>query len=177
MNLKPTTTKDTIKIPPPTPRKASEGMTVKIISKYDNPIKNNYDVVFEACSGKEILRIPIITISSDLESKTTQLGDKISPNSCLISGTKISASDSNTIQIRYQDSGAKAQQIEDLDKKLDELNKQFSDVKKSLNELINLKPRSADFAQKADNISQNIIKLRDEILHTKSLKYKILSTE
>lgn len=177
LNLKPTTTKDTIKIPPPTPRKASEGMTVKIISKYDNPIKNNYDVVFEACSGKEILRIPIITISSDLESKTTQLGDKISPNSCLISGTKISASDSNTIQIRYQDSGAKAQQIEDLDKKLDELNKQFSDVKKSLNELINLKPRSADFAQKADNISQNIIKLRDEILHTKSLKYKILSTE
>ncbi|MCV0413087.1 hypothetical protein [Nitrosarchaeum sp.] len=177
LNLTPTTTKDTLKIPPPTPRKASEGMMVKIISKYDNPIKNNYDIAFEACSGKEILRIPIITVSSDLESKTTQLGDKISPNSCLISGTKISASDPNTIQIRYQDSGAKAQQIDDLDKKLDELNKQFSDVKKSLNELINLKPRPADFAQKADNISQDIIKLRDEILYTKSLKYKILSTE
>ncbi len=177
LNLTPTTTKDTLKIPPPTPRKASEGMTVKIISKYDNPIKNNYDIAFEACSGKEILRIPIITVSSDLESKTTQLGDKISPNSCLVSGTKISASDPNTIQIRYQDSGAKAQQIDDLDKKLDELNKQFSDAKKSLNELINIKPRPTDFAQRVDNISENIIKLRDEILHTKSLKYKILSTE
>ena len=177
LNLTPTTTKDTLKIPPPTPRKASEGMTVKIISKYDNPIKNNYDIAFEACSGKEILRIPIITVSSDLESKTTQLGDKISPNSCLVSGTKISASDPNTIQIRYQDSGAKAQQIDDLDKKLDELNKQFSDEKKSLNELINIKPRPTDFAQRVDNISENIIKLRDEILHTKSLKYKILSTE
>ena len=177
LNLTPTTTKDTLKIPTPTPRKASEGMTVKIISKYDNPIKNNYDIAFEACSGKEILRIPIITVSSDLESKTTQLGDKISPNSCLVSGTKISASDPNTIQIRYQDSGAKAQQIDDLDKKLDELNKQFSDEKKSLNELINIKPRPTDFAQRVDNISENIIKLRDEILHTKSLKYKILSTE
>ncbi|QLH11420.1 hypothetical protein [Nitrosarchaeum sp. AC2] len=177
LNLTPTTTKDTLKIPTPTPRKASEGMIVKIISKYDNPIKNNYDIAFEACSGKEILRIPIVTVSSDLESKTTQLGDKISPNSCLISGTKISASDPNTIQIRYQDSGAKAQQIDDLDKKLDELNKQFSEVKKSLNDLINLKPRPVDFAKKTDDISQNIIKLRDEILHTKSLKYKILSTE
>lgn len=177
LNLTPTTTKDTLKIPAPTPRKASEGMNVKIISKYDNPIKNNYDIAFEACSGNEILRIPIITISSDLESKTTQLGDKISPNSCLISGSKISASDPNTIQIRYQDSGAKAQQIDDLDKKLGELNKQFSDVKKSLNELINLKPRPTDFAQQADSISENIIKLRDEILYTKSLKYKILSTE
>ncbi|MBS3923571.1 MAG: hypothetical protein KGZ37_10570 [Nitrosarchaeum sp.] len=177
LNLTPTTTKDTLKIPTPTLRKASEGMTVKIISKYNNPIKNNYDIAFEACAGKEILRIPIITVSSDLESRTTQLGDKISPNSCFISGTKISASDPNTIQIRYQDSGAKAQQIDDLDKKLDELNKQFLDVKKSLNELINIKPRPVDFAQKADDISQNIIKLRDEILHTKSLKYKILSTE
>ena len=177
LNLTPTTTKDTLKIPPPIPRKASEGMIVKIISKYDNPIKNNYDIVFEACTGKEILRIPIITISSDLESKTTQLGDKISPNSCLVSGTKISASDPNTIQIRYQDSGAKAQQIDDLDKKLDELNKQFLEVKRSLNDLINIKPRPTDFAQKADDISQNIIKLREDILHTKSLKYKILSTE
>jgi len=177
LNIKSTSTKDTLKIPTPTPRKLSEGMTVKIISKYDNPIKNNYDIVFEACTGKEILRIPIITTSSDLESKTTQLGDKISPNSCLISGIKITASDPKTIQIRYEDSGTKSQQIDDLDKKLDELNKTFLEAKKSLNDLVNIKPRPADFAQKIDQISENIIKLREDILYTKSLKYKILSTE
>lgn len=177
LNLTPTSTKDTLKMPAPTPRKLSEGTTVKIISKYDNPIKNNYDIAFEACAGKEILRIPIITMSSDLESKTTQLSDKISPNSCLISGAKISASDPKTIQIKYEDSGAMSQQIDDLDKKLEELNKIFQEAKKSLDEIINLNPRPADFAQKVDDISQNITKIRQDILYTKSLKYKILSTQ
>ena len=115
-------------------------------------------------------------MSSDLESKTTQLSDKISPNSCLISGAKISASDPKTIQIKYEDTGAKSQQIDDLDKKLEELNKTFQEAKKSLNDLVNLNPHPADFAQKVDEISQNIIKLRQDILYTKSLKYKILST-
>jgi len=177
LNLTPTSTKDTLKMPTPTPRKLSEGTTVKIISKYDNPIKNNYDIAFEACAGKEILRIPIITVSSDLESKTTQLSDKISPNSCLISGAKISASDPKTIQIKYEDSSAKSQQIDDLDKKLEGLNKASQEAKKSLDELVNLNPRPADFTQKVDEISQNIIKLRQDILYTKSLKYKILSTQ
>jgi hypothetical protein len=164
-------------MPTPTPRKLSEGTTVKIISKYDNPIKNNYDIAFEACAGKEILRIPIITVSSDLESKTTQLSDKISPNSCLISGAKISASDPKTIQIKYEDNSAKSQQIDDLDKKLEELNKASQEAKKSLDELVNLNPHPADYVQKVDDISQNIIKLRQDILYTKSLKYKILSTQ
>jgi len=97
-------------------------------------------------------------VSSDLESKTTQLSDKISPNSCLISGAKISASDPKTIQIKYEDTGAKSQQIDDLDKKLDELNKTFQEAKKSLDELINLKLRPTDFAQKVDDITQNIQK-------------------
>jgi len=61
--------------------------------------QGGFDVVFEICAGDQIVRIPSVLVTSGIESKTVKLADKISPNSCQVSGAKIKADSADAIEV------------------------------------------------------------------------------
>ena len=64
-----------------------------------------YNVVFEACAGNDVIRAPLIQVTSDLENKGIKLADKISPNSCQLGTAKIIADNSEGITAVFANTG------------------------------------------------------------------------
>ena len=137
--------------------------------------EGSYDVVFEMCADKQIVRVPVVTVTSDMETKQVKLADKIIQNSCQVTGAKIKASDPASIEVSAGDTAQKSITASELEKKLSDLTKSIQAEKQALRDLTHLAPRPADFDDQASKITQKIIDLRTEINLIKAQLYYLLN--
>ena len=107
---------------------------VKPISS--NPDLKRFNVVFEACSGTDSIRTPLITINSDSDSVDIKLIDRIIPKSCQVGIGKINAVDSQSIMTKISENSNISSQISSLEKTIDELQIQLGEKRSSLGLLV-----------------------------------------
>ncbi|QDI89347.1 hypothetical protein Nisw_07330 [Candidatus Nitrosopumilus sp. SW] len=161
--------------------KPLDGMIVNLISvtesvgkpESSNPDFKRYDVVFEACAGNDPVRLPVITIVSDSTSTTVKLIDKIIPNSCQVGVAKINALDSNSIAPKISTNSGISDDVTKLETKIDQLQKDISDLRKLLTQLTSKKLDSAG-EEKVTEIALNIAELRVELLETRAKLHALL---
>ena len=121
------------------------------------------------------MRVPIVIIASDVESKAVQLADKIAPNSCQLSGTKIMATTADSITVTSGETAEKSTVVSDLEKQITDLEKKIQDEKSALKTLTHDPSRPANFNEKFIEISEKIRDYRVQILELKSKLYRYLS--
>jgi hypothetical protein len=153
-----------------------QGIVVNKLSATPQIVEEGgFDVVFEICAGDQIVRIPSVQVSSDIESKTVRMADKIIPNSCQVSGVKIKAASADLIEVTAGETIKKSLTASNLEQKITDLTKTLQAEKQALKDLTFLNPRPADFNEQASKITIKIIELRAEITQTKLLLYNFLN--
>ena len=164
-----------LEIPKTFSGKEIEGISVNLLSANTQLLGGGYDVAFEMCAGNEIVRIPTVLVSSDIETKSVKLADKIISNTCQVSGVKIKASDADLIQVSIGETVNHSAVVVELEKKIAELVAALHNEKDALRDLTHFDPRPADFNAQAAKISENIIDLRGEITLLKAQLYNLLN--
>ena len=170
-----------IDIPKSITGKPLEGMNAELISVTESVVKpesdnedlKRFNVVFEACTGKESVRLPIIAVFSDSDQINVKLINRIIPNSCQVGITKVNAIDSESIIIQASDNSAISKQITNLEKQINELQTKLDTERSTLNELVSKKLDSAGeelTAQKITTISQ----LRADLLESRTKLYGLM---
>lgn len=153
-----------------------QGIVVNKLSATPQLVQEGgFDVVFEICASDQIVRIPSVLVSSSIESKTVRLADKISPNSCQVSGTKIQAASADGITVTEGETIKKSTTASSLEQKITDLTKTLQAEKLALKDLTHLNPRPADFEAQLSTISTKIIETRAEITLTKLQLYNFLN--
>lgn len=125
--------------------------------------EKTHDVVFEVCAGSEIVKLPIVTISSGIDAQKIKIGDKISPKSCQMTSVKLQADNINNISVTLQERGEAAVKIDNMERKILDLQNTLAITKKNLNEIIHKSDRPEDFNQKISEATSKISQLREEI--------------
>lgn len=178
----PTTVKATnLDIPKSITGKPLEGMSTDLISvteavvkpESSNPDYKRYDVVFEACTGKESVKLPIIDIVSDTDTTTVKLIERIIPNSCQVGTAKINAIDSGSITVKISANSGISSDVEKLEMKINELETDLGDLRKLLSQLTSKKLDAAGEEQ-VGQIALNIAELRTELLETRAKLHGLL---
>ena len=170
-----------IDIPKSLSGKPLEGMSTDLISVTESVAKpesddenlKRFNVVFEACAGKDTVRLPIIEVASDSQWVPVELIDRIIPNSCQVGIAKINALDSESITTRISGDSAVSKQISTLEKKIDNLQTSLANERSELNQLVSKKLDSSTTvlaAEMADNISE----LRKNLLETRTMLYGLM---
>ena len=131
-----------------------------------NPDVKRYNVVFEACAGKESIRVPIITINSDSETVDVKLINRIIPESCQVGITRINAVDSESIMPKISENSGISKQITALEQHIEQLQLQLGEKRTSLNVLVSKQLDSAGEEQ-VTNLALEISDLRKELLETR----------
>ena len=135
---------------------------------------NLHNVVFEACTGKEVLRAPEVKVTSDSEEKTIRISERIIANSCQMSAAKINAKDTKSITLEIANRGDISVKITDLEKKIDSLIVEQNKHQMELNKLVVQSEKPADYEQKVSELSEKIIQLRNEIRDAKFQLYGMI---
>jgi len=130
-----------------------------------------YNVVFEACTGKDMLRTPEVRVTSDSEEKTIRISERIIANSCQMSAAKINAKDAKSITLEIANRADVSVKITDLEKKIDSLIEEQIRHQTELNKLAVLSEKPADYEQKVSELSAKIIQLRNEVRDAKFQLY------
>ncbi len=154
--------------------KPLDGMTTGIISVTDsvsptgsnNPDIKRFNVVFEACAGKQSIRLPIITVNSDSESVDVKFVDRIIPNSCQVSVTRINAVDSESITTTISGNSAISSEIKSLETQISEMEGSLAAMRNDLHDLVSKKLDSST-EPIALKLTQDISKLRNDILENR----------
>ena len=134
-----------------------------------------YNVIFEVCTGKDALRIPVVQLSSDTENKTIKMAEKIVLNSCQVSTGKITAKDPTSISIQLAGQTADSFTVVELEQKISELKDIMTKEQQNLNAIATSSSISKEERQAA--INESVIKideLRKELNSTKIELHKIL---
>ena len=126
-----------------------------------------YNVVFEACTGKDVLRAPEVRVTSDSEEKVIRIAERIIANSCQMSTAKINANDAKSITLEIANRSDISVKITELEKKIDSLIQEQIKHQTELNKLVVQSEKPADFEQKVTELSNKIIQLRNEIRDAK----------
>jgi len=137
--------------------------------------EGSYDVVFEMCADKQIVRVPVVTVKSDTETKQVKMADKIIQNTCQVTGAKIKATDPESIEVSLGDTAQKSITASELEKKISDLAESLQAEKQALKDLTHFAPRPADFNEQAAKITQKIIDLRNEINLAKAQLFNLLN--
>lgn len=175
-NMKPTTKLRDVEIPISIAGTPLQGIVVNKLSATEQiATEGGFDVVFEICAGNQIVRVPSVQVTSDMESKTVRMADKIAPNSCQVSGTKIMASSADSIEVTSGESLNKSLTATNLEQRIQDLTKELQAAKQALRDLTHFAPRPADFDAQASEITLKIIQLRTEIVTTKAMLYNFLT--
>lgn len=135
--------------------------------------ENRYIVTFEACAGKDTVRLPVVTIASDKQTVDVKLGTKISPNSCQMTTGKIIADNPETITVATV-GNPNSNKVDQLEKKITELQQQLTIQKEMLRDLIHNSDRPVDFNEQADVLSGKVISLRDQVISAKAEFSKLM---
>ena len=158
-----------------------EGMSTDLISVTESVIKSEsddenlkrFDVVFEACAGKDTVRLPIIEVSSDSQWVPVQLIERIIPNSCQVGIAKINALDSESIITRISGDSAVSKQITTLEKQIDSLQTSLADKRSDLGVLVS-KQLDSNGQQMAEKLTSEISELRADLLETRAKLYGLM---
>lgn len=165
-----------LKVPTSVAGTPLQGIVVNKLSATPQLVQEGgFDVVFEICASDQIVRIPSVLVSSSIESKTVRLADKISPNSCQVSGTKIQAASADGITVTEGETIKKSTTASSLEQKITDLTKLLQAEKQALKDLTHLNPRPADFEAQLSTITNKIIDTRAEITLTKLQLYNFLN--
>lgn len=153
-----------------------EGVLVnKLATSPQLGVNNGYDVAFEMCAGKQIVRIPVVEVKSDTETKKVRLADKIIAETCQVTGAKIMATSPDSIVVSIADTTQNSGTASDLEMQIADLTKQLQVQKQALRDLTHLAPRPDNFEQQALEISQKLIDLRNEINSKRVQLYNLLN--
>jgi regulator of replication initiation timing len=125
--------------------------------------ENTYDAVFEACAGKNQVRLPIITVSSDMETVNVKLGDKIAPNTCQMSSVKIMSGDLATIQVTPAGHAELNSKITDLESQISKLQSDIVNERNMLRSITHDPNKPSYFNEQLEMHTANIIDLRGQI--------------
>ncbi|MFB5627772.1 MAG: hypothetical protein ACE5R5_06210 [Nitrosarchaeum sp.] len=152
-----------------------EGELVNLIAaKKALSAENVYDVVFEACAGKNQIRLPVINIASDVEIINVKIGDKISPNTCQMTSAKILANNPGTIIVKPAGNAESNNKIVEIENQISTLQKEITKERESLRLLIHNPSKTPDITEKIETHSTKIIELRGQISVLKTELNKIL---
>ena len=130
-----------------------------------------YNVVFEACTGKDVLRAPEVKITSDSDEKTIRVSERIIANTCLMSSAKIKAIDTSSISLEIANRSDISAKITELEKKIDSLREEQSKHQAELNKLVVQSEKPADYEEQVKDLSNKIIDLRNQIKDAKFQLY------
>lgn len=134
-----------------------------------------YNVAFEICTDKNVLRIPVVELSSDIETKSVKMADKVPVNSCQMTTAKINAKDANSISVLLAGQSATSSTILELEKKINDLKGVMKIEQDSLNAISTSSSISKEEKQSSINESSTkIIELRNELNAAKVELHKIL---
>ena len=131
-----------------------------------------FNVIFEACAGKQAVRLPIISVTSDSDSVDVKLIDKIIPESCQVGVTRINATDSESIELNIINSQISVV-VSNLETEIDTLQNTLADKRSSLGLLFS-KKLDADGEKAAEQLALEISKLRTDLLETRAKLYSVL---
>ena len=170
-----------IDIPKSITGKPLEGMSTDLISVTESVVKpesddenlKRFNVVFEACAGKDTVRLPIIEVSSDSQWVPVQLIERIVPNSCQVGIAKVNALDSESIITRISGDSAVSKQITNLEKQIDSLQTSLADKRSDLGVLVSKQLDSND-QQMAEKLTSEISELRADLLETRAKLYGLM---
>lgn len=127
-------------------------------------------MVFEACSGNDVLRAPEVKISSDNEEKTIKIAERIIANSCQMSAGKINALDASSISLQIANRGDVSAKIIQLESNVGMLLDEQVKHQNELNKLVALSVKPVDYEEKVTELSSKIIDLRNQM---RDLKFQL----
>lgn len=148
-----------------------DGMSASLVSVTDsvsptgsenNDLKR-FNVVFEACAGKESVRLPIITVSSDSDSVDVKLIERIIPESCQVGVTRINAFDSESIVSAISGNSGVSLQIKTLEMQIGDMEVALADKRSMLGDFTSKKLDSVT-EPKVQKLTLDISELRADIL-------------
>ena len=155
--------------------KPIEGESTSILSVLEaTKTPGLYDVVFEVCAGKNTVRLPVVTINSDLQTTNVKIGDKISANSCQMSSGKIQAEDKESINIAPAGNEASSNKAANLEMLIGSMQNELVQEKQKLKSLIHNPDRPENFDELLESHVTKIIELRNQITNAKAEFSKIL---
>lgn len=134
----------------------------------------SYNVVFDVCTKDNFVKLPLVKVSSDTETKIVKLADKISPHSCTTSSAIIKIQNVNSLSYTLGTTPSAVNEITDLESRLDTLGKELATQRQALEEIINKAQKPADYEEQVNKLSEKIIDLRDRINHAKSKLHNYL---
>lgn len=133
----------------------------KELGSTEKPLK--YNVVFKVCSDKHDVRVPQVKVTSDVETITVKLADKIPTKTCQTSIAKIKANDKYKITYELGTSNQVSQNISQIQKEIESQQKSLSDWKTKLSELTRNANKPIDYEEKVTNLTGLISDLREKI--------------
>jgi len=136
--------------------------------------ENVYDAIFEACAGNNQVRLPIITISSDMETINVKLGDKIAPNTCQMSSVKIMSGNLTTIQVAPAGNAESSNKITSLESQISKLQNDIISERNMLRSITHDPNKPSYFNEQLEMHTANIIDLRGQIGALKAQLNEIL---
>ena len=152
-----------------------EGESAKVLSVLNaTDTTGQYDVIFEACAGKDTVRLPVITITSDKQTSEIKIGEKISANSCQMSYAKIDADDKTSIKVMPAGNASASNQASNYEVLIASLQDEMVKEKQELKSLVHDPKRASNFAELLDMKVTKIIELRNQIANAKAEFSKIL---
>lgn len=152
-----------------------EDVSITLLAANKQLVQEGFDVAFEMCAASQTVRIPLVVVTSDLESKKVRLSDRIIPNTCQVSGVKIMASEPGSIKVTIGETSDKSSSVESLEMKISELSESLQAEKRSLRDLTHFAPRPSNFDEQAAQIADNIIALRGQITLLKTQLFSLLN--
>ncbi|WP_255464686.1 hypothetical protein [Nitrosopumilus sp. b2] len=153
--------------------KIIEGNSASILSVLDST-PGLYHTVFEVCAGPTTIKLPVIKVTSDKQSLTLRLGDKITANSCQMTYVKIEADDKTSISVKPAGNSDSSNKASDLEVQISSLQNSLVKERQTLKSLIHNPDRPEDFAELFDAHVVKITELRNQISVAKAEFSKIL---
>lgn len=155
--------------------KAIEGNSASVLSVLNaTQTPGLYDAIFEVCAGSTTIKLPIIKVTSDKQSQTVKLGDKITANSCQMTSVKIEADDKTTISVTPAGNADSSKKVSDLEVQINELQTSLIKEKQTLKSLIHSPERAENFAELVNTHVVKITELRNQISMAKAEFNKIM---
>ncbi|GBH34291.1 hypothetical protein NZNM25_10820 [Nitrosopumilus zosterae] len=133
-----------------------------------------YDAIFEVCAGSTTIKLPVIKVTSDKQSQTIKMGDKISANSCQMTSVKIEANDKSTISVTPAGNADSSNKASDLEVRINSLQASMIQEKQTLKSLIHNPDRPENFVELVDTHVIKIIELRNQLILAKAEFSKIM---
>lgn len=155
--------------------KVIEGNSASILSVLDaTQTSGLYDAVFEVCAGPTTIKLPVIKVTSDKQSQTIKMGDKITANSCQMTSVKIEADDKTSISVTPAGNAASSNKANDLEVQIGSLQSSLVKERQTLKSLVHNPDRPENFEELLDAHVVKMTELRKQISLAKAEFSKIM---